>query len=78
MCIMVMQHSKRVGMANRKRIEPVIRVTVGLDESEHERLSHMAETAGVSLAWMLRRAAREFLSRHTEQRGDKTALKLTE
>jgi hypothetical protein len=36
-------------MPNRKREEPVVRVTVGLDLSEHERLSRLAREAGVSL-----------------------------
>jgi predicted transcriptional regulator len=55
-------------MPNRKREEPVVRVTVGLDLSEHERLSRLAREAGVSLAWTLRRAAREFLERQEKQR----------
>jgi predicted transcriptional regulator len=55
-------------MPNRKREEPVVRVTVGLDLSEHERLSRLAREAGVSLAWALRRAAREFLERQEKQR----------
>jgi hypothetical protein len=50
-------------MANKKRDEPVIRVTVGLDQSDHDQLSRIAESAGVSLAWMMRRAAREFIER---------------
>jgi predicted transcriptional regulator len=55
-------------MPNRTRKEPVVRVTVGLDLSEHERLSRLASDAGVSLAWTLRRAAREFLNRQEKQR----------
>lgn len=50
-------------MANKKREEPVIRVTVGLDQSDHDQLSRIADSAGVSLAWMMRRAAREFIER---------------
>lgn len=50
-------------MANKKREEPVIRVTVGLDQSDHDRLSRIAGSAGVSLAWMMRRAVREFVER---------------
>ena len=50
-------------MANKKREEPVIRVTVGLDQSDHDQLSRIAQSAGVSLAWMVRRAAREFIER---------------
>lgn len=48
-------------MANKKRDEPVIRVTVGLDQSDHDQLARIAEGAGVSLAWMMRRAAQEFI-----------------
>ena len=55
-------------MPNRKREEPVVRVTVGLDLSEHEQLSRLASEAGVSLAWALRRAAHEFLDRHQKQK----------
>ena len=56
-------------MPNRKREEPVVRVTVGLDLSEHERLSRLAREAGVSLAWTLRRVAREFLEREKQRDG---------
>jgi hypothetical protein len=62
-------HKRRTPMPNRKREEPVVRVTVGLDQSEHELLSRLASDAGVSLAWTLRRAAREFLKRQGKQRG---------
>lgn len=54
-------------MANKKREEPVIRVTVGLDQSDHDQLSRIADKAGVSLAWMMRRAAREFIERVSDE-----------
>lgn len=50
-------------MANKKREEPVIRVTVGLDQSDHDHLTQLAGSAGVSLAWMMRKATQEFLER---------------
>lgn len=50
-------------MANKKREEPVIRVTVGLDQSDHDQLSRIADSAGVSLAWMMRQAVGEFIER---------------
>jgi len=50
-------------MANKKRDEPVIRVTVGLDQSDHDQLSRIATSAGVSLAWMMRRAIGDFIER---------------
>jgi predicted transcriptional regulator len=50
-------------MANHKRKEPVVRVTVGIDLADHERLSKMADEAGVSLSWIVRRATRDFLAR---------------
>lgn len=59
----MMQHSAGKHMANKKREEPVIRVTVGLDQSDHDQLSRFARDAGVSLAWMLRRAVDEFIAR---------------
>lgn len=50
-------------MANKRREEPVIRVTVGLDQSDHDHLAQLADSAGVSLAWMMRKATQEFLKR---------------
>ena len=61
-------HREGIPMPNRKREEPVVRITVGLDLSDHDRLSRLAGEAGVSLAWMLRRAAREFLDRQEKRR----------
>jgi len=50
-------------MANKKRDEPVVRVNVGLEQSDHDQLSRIAESAGVSRAWMMRRAAQECIER---------------
>lgn len=40
-----------------------MRVTVGIEQSDYDQLSRIAGSAGVSLAWMMRRAAREFIER---------------
>lgn len=50
-------------MANKKREEPVTRVTVGLDQSDYDYLTRLADSSGVSLAWMMRKAVREFIER---------------
>ncbi|MBX3534576.1 MAG: CopG family transcriptional regulator [Xanthobacteraceae bacterium] len=63
-------------MANHKRTEPIVRVTVGLDLSDHERLSSLASDARVSLAWMLRRAAREFLEQQGSGDGAKPSISI--
>ncbi len=64
-------------MANKKREEPVIRVTVSLDQSDHDHLLRIANTADVSLAWMLRRAAREFIERVEEKTVTPKVLELS-
>jgi len=50
-------------MANHKRKEPVVRITVGLNLTDHTQLLRIAEEAGVSLSWIVRRAAQEFLTK---------------
>lgn len=54
-------------MANKKRKEPVVRVTVGLNANDHKRLLTLANDADVSLAWMLRRATQEFLAGYNKK-----------
>jgi Ribbon-helix-helix protein, copG family len=66
MCITVHQLSSGEVMPNKKREEALIRVTVGLDQSDHDRLSLIARDADVSLAWILRKAAADFLARHPQ------------
>lgn len=61
-------------MANHRRTEPIVRVTLGLDLSDHERLLNLASDAGVSLAWLIRRAAREFLKQQGSGEGAKPAI----
>jgi Ribbon-helix-helix protein, copG family len=50
-------------MPNHKRTIPIVRVTVSLDEADHAELPRMSSQAEVSLAWLIRRAAKEFIER---------------
>jgi hypothetical protein len=54
-------------MTNKKRKKPIVRVTVGLDKSDHKHLLSLAKDADVSLAWMLRRATQEFLAGYNKK-----------
>ena len=43
------------------------RFSVALDEQEYAELSSMAEKHRVSMAWLVRHAAREFLERYRDE-----------
>jgi hypothetical protein len=65
-------------MPNNKRATPVVRVTVSLDEPDHAELSRMSSQAEVSLAWLLRRAAKEFIERHPKKTRRRAKLDVIE
>lgn len=56
-------------MPNQQRSEPPVRVTVSLEPGDHAELLRLARQADVSLAWLLRRASREFIERHSKHGG---------
>lgn len=56
------QHSE--AMAKRKKEESVVRLSVSMSEKDSARLQGIADSLGVSLSWVVRRASSEFLERH--------------
>ncbi|MCB1485373.1 MAG: CopG family transcriptional regulator [Hyphomicrobiaceae bacterium] len=51
-------------MARPKCAERSVRLSVTLDEDDYRALRELAESCGLSVAWMMRRAAAEFVARH--------------
>lgn len=51
-------------MARPKSNRRTVRLSVTLDEDDYKVVRDMAETMDLSTAWMVRRAATEFIVRH--------------
>ena len=56
-CIIVM---------NKDKVKIVVRITVSIDNHDYEELSTIIEKAEVSMAWIIRRAIKEFLDSHNK------------
>lgn len=48
-------------MANRKKEKTLVRVTVCLDPDDYAKFETLAEEEGLSAAWFIRRAMKDFL-----------------
>jgi len=53
-----------IGMAKRKGDIPQVRLSFSISQPDSCRLQSIADRLEVSLAWVVRRAATEFLERH--------------
>lgn len=55
-----------------------VRLSVTLDESEHEELSRLSASLDFSAAWMIRRAVSEFIARYRGSPENSLPLKTSE
>lgn len=58
--------------------KPLRRVTLTVDPDDYHAMEVLARRSDVSASWLVRRAMREFLERHTVDRIDPTRATKTE
>jgi predicted transcriptional regulator len=51
-------------MANRKKLNPMKRITVTVSPEDYEAIDRLARCNDVSASWLIRRSMREYLERH--------------
>ena len=54
-------------MAGRKKENRLIRATVSLDPHDYKEMDKLAQKSGLSTAWLIRKAMREFLERYSAE-----------
>jgi len=54
-------------MAGRKKEKRLIRATVSLDPGDYKEMDELAQKSGLSTAWLIRKARREFLERYSAE-----------
>ena len=62
-------------MARPKKDNKLMRVTVSVDPSDYRRIEEIASSGGLSAAWMIRQAMKEFLERHENAETVKVGIK---
>lgn len=53
-------------MARPKGKKPTVRLSISLDPGDHAELAQLADQYDLTVAWMVRKAVREFIERHRE------------
>lgn len=59
-------------MANRKKDKTLVRVTVCLDPDAYAKFETLSEEEGLSTAWFIRRAMRDFLDEKKYEESNKS------